>query len=69
MNREEMHLICARVFQRMDECVMWLLGLRGRGSDGATVPAGTVHARERGQERLAPRGSQQLNCCFLLDYN
>ena len=49
--------------------VMWLLGLRGRGGDGATVPAGTVHARERGQGRLAPRGSQQLNCCFLLDYN
>ena len=49
--------------------VMWLLGLRGRGGDGATVPAGTVHTRERGQERLAPRGSQQLNCCFLLDYN
>ena len=26
---------------------MWLLGLRGRGGGGATVPASTVHARER----------------------
>jgi len=58
---------------------MWLLGLRGRElrerrrrsgytTREATV-TGTVHAGERGQERLAPRGSQQLNCCFLLDYN
>ena len=49
---------------------MWLLGLRGRGGDVATVPVGTVHARERGQERLAPREACNLivaSCLIITD--
>ena len=49
-----------------------LLGLRGRElreRRQRSGNVGTVHARERGQGRLAPKGSQQLNCCFLLNSN